>query len=73
MSCIQIERQSERNQFDPDALVRAEAFIAGYRFARGEEKLNFQAKEMKHTAAREGLVLSSLEQMIAEICEMANK
>ena len=66
-----MERQGAKGHFDPEALIRAEAFIAGYRYATGKGKLDFYEEEKEQENNHDGDELTRIEQMIVDACDMA--
>ena len=62
--------QIDRKQVDPEMMIRAEALIAGFRYARGESKINFVKPETAVRAKRNLTPMSEIEQKIFDICKI---
>ena len=65
--------QCERNQIDREMIIRAEALIAGYRYARGQKKLSFRRTEEVKPAKKPLKKLTEIEQMILDVCKMCDE
>ena len=54
-------------------MVRAEAFVAGYRYARGLPKLHFMEAEKAKEEMANKPDLTDAEKLILEVCNLANE
>ena len=65
--------QMERKQVDPEMVIRAEAMIAGFRYARGEQKITFRKPKTAERKKRELPPLGPLEQLIFDVCKLSDE
>ena len=65
--------QASLNKCDRDMIIRAEAFITGYRYANDLPKLEFVEKRDAATNQQSAYQLTKIEQMIVEMCKLSDE
>ena len=70
---LQVKYQASLNKVDRDMILRAEAFIAGYRYANDLPKLEYKENSSPATNTQETYQLTKVEKMLVEMCKLCDE